>query len=322
MIKNPPIIRRVVKEMGGKFKEIIPERGYYKIIIRGKEIPLCIKFRISGSPLMGAEETKYKDITYYLLKKESIPTPKTVCFYRKRNESRKEMEKKLSSFKFPIIIKDAEGSQSKGVYPNIENSKTAIKIIKEAFKTYPRMVAQSMVFGNEYRVTVLGDRVIAALRMIPPRVTGNGKESVEKLMEKKQKNTRKQTPKDGSLKKILKEQGFSLKSVPAEGEVIYLRRSSALAEGGETEDVTDVVHEDIKKYCVKATFVTGKRLAGLDIICENISTKPNKRNFSVIEVNGRPDIYIHYNPTYGRSRNVVKDIINFIVENNIGQAYA
>jgi energy-coupling factor transporter ATP-binding protein EcfA2 len=33
-----------------------------------------------------------------------------------------------------------------------------------------------------------------------------------------------------------------------------------------------------------------------------------------LEINGKPDLYIHYNPTHGQSRNVIKDIIQFILK--------
>lgn len=300
--------------MGGEVEEIIPARGYYKILIQGKEIPVCIKFRISADPLTGAEETKFKDVTYRLLRKTSIPTPQTISFYRKNKESQKEIKKRLSALSYPIIIKDAEGSQSKGVYANINSKEAALKTIKEAFQTIPRLVAQPMVFGNEYRVTVLGEKVIGALRMIPPQIVGNGKDSVDTLITKKQKATRRKTPRDISLKNILKEQGLTLGDIPSKGKIIFIRKNSCLAEGGETEDVTEKIHKKIIWYCAKATRATGKKLAGIDVICEDISKDPQKQNFYIIEVNGKPDIYVHYNPTHGKTRDVVRDIISYILK--------
>jgi cyanophycin synthetase len=176
-----------------------------------------------------------------------------------------------------------------------------------------------MVKGDEYRITVLGNKLLGAVKLIPPRIIGNGKDSVRKLIEQKQKNARRKTPFDSSLNNTLAEQGFSLRSIPKKGTIVYIRRNSVLDEGGETEDATDQVHKKIKAMCTAAAMATGKYLAGIDVMCDDISKDPRKQNFNIIEINGKPDIYLHYNPTRGKTRNVVKDIVTFILKlKNIG----
>ena len=312
MIKNPPIIKKVVKQMGGEIEEVIPERGYFYIKIKGKRILTTRKFKIARNLIVGGETAKYKDLTYLLLKKHFLPTPKTVCFYGKFTE--KEFEKKLRSLKYPIIIKDAEGSISKGVFPNIKDVKAAKKIIKKEINNFPRLLAQEMIFGKEYRITVLGNRIIGALRLIPPRVFGNGKDNIKKLIQVKQKNTPRKTPLDSTLNQVLKKQGYSMRTILKKEEFAYIRNNSCLDEGGETEDVTDLVHKKIRGICVKTSKAVQKYLVGIDIMCDEISRDPARQNFGIIEVNGKPDIYLHYNPTRGKTRNVVTDIINFILK--------
>jgi len=298
--------------MGGKIEEVISERGYFYIKIKGKKILTTRKFKIARNLIVGSETAKYKDLTYLLLRKHSLPTPKTVCFYRKF--TKKELEKKLQSLKFPIIVKDAEGSISKGVFPNIKDIEAAKKIIKKEIKNFPRLLAQEMVFGKEYRITVLGNRIIGVLRLIPPRVFGNGKDNIKKLIRAKQKNTHGKTPFDSALNKVLKEQDYSLSTILKRGEFAYIRSNSCLNEGGETEDMTKKIHKKAVRICIEAAKVTWKYLVGIDVMCDDISGDPEKQNFSIIEVNGKPDIYLHYNPTRGKTRNVVKDIINFILK--------
>lgn len=298
--------------MGGKIEEVIPERGYFYIKIKGKKILTTRKFKIAGNLIVGEETTKFKDLTYLLLKKHNLPTPKTVCFYRKIAE--KELNKKLESLKYPIIIKDAEGSQSIGIFPDISSKKEAKKILKREIKKIPKLIAQEMASGKEYRLTVLGNKVIGALRLIPPRVFGDGKNNVEELIKKKQRKTPRKTPFDANLIKLLKEQRHTLRSIPKNGEIVYLRRNSSLNEGGETEDVTNSVHKEAVRICVQASKATWKYLVGIDVMCDDITRDPKKQNFNIIEINGKTDIYLHYNPTRGKTRNVVKDIINFILK--------
>jgi cyanophycin synthetase len=313
MIKNPPIIKKVVEEMGGTIQKVIQERGYFYINIRGEKIFVSRKFKISSNLISGGEITRFKDLTYIVLKEGGLPTPKTVCIYRK-TISKNQMDKKLGTLNFPIVVKDAKGSNSKGVFTNIKNIPEAKKIIEEQLEYFSSLVAQEMIFGKEFRILVLKNRVIGALELIPPRIFGDGESTVESLIVKKQKKLAQKTAFDDALNEILREQGVDLKSVPEKGKEIYIKKNSCLAEGGETRDVTDIVNEEIKKICIKATRTVGKYLSGIDIMCDDISKNTTEQNFNIIEINGKPDLYIHYNPTHGQTRNVIKEIINFILE--------
>jgi len=315
MIKNPPIIKKVTKEMGGEIQEFSPERGCFYIKFGNKKVLLSRKFAISRDFTTGAEMTKFKDLTYLLLKQASLPTPKTVSF-SKKNLKNLDIKKELSHLKYPIILKNAAGSNSIGIFSNIKTPQDAEKILKREIKNYSKIIAQEMVFGNEFRILVLNNSAIGALELIPPRIFGNGQDTVKKLIETKQKNTHKRTPFDNSLKNILKEQKVNLKTILPRGKSVFLRKNSSLAEGGETRDVTNIVHPGIEKICVKASEIVKKYLVGIDVICKDIRLDPKKQSFNIIEINGKPDIYIHYNPTHGKTKNVVRDIIKFIFKLN------
>ena len=112
----------------------------------------------------------------------------------------------------------------------------------------------------------------------------------------------------------LEEQGETLTSIPKENKEIFIRKNSCLSEGGETKDATAIINKEIVSLCGKVAKIVDKKLIGMDIICDDIRKKPSEQNFNVIEANRRPDIYIHYNPTFGKTRNVVRDIIEFILK--------
>lgn len=313
MKKNPKIIKETIREMGGTIEEILPERGCFYFTLNGKRVLVTRKFAISRDPISNSRVAKFKDLTYLLLKENNLPTPKTICFYE-RNFNLEDAKKSLEGLNFPIVVKDAQGSNSKGVFTNIATNKEALELIQKEFKNYKSIIAQEMVFGKEFRLLVLENRIIGALEMIPPRITGDGISTIGALIEKKQKETEKRTKFDESLSEILNEQGFSLDSVPEEGVVVKIKKNSALAEGGETSDFTDKINTKIEEICVKAARVMGKYLVGIDVICEDISKDPSEQTFSILELNAKPDLYIHYNPTHGETKNVIKEIVNFIIK--------
>lgn len=313
MKKNPLIIKNAVLNMGGTIEEFIPERGCFYINVLGKRILLERKISITRQSFVSGQLTRCKDITNELLHVNGLPTPETKCFYKK-SFCLDDAEKQLSELKYPIILKDAQGSNSRGVFPLIGNVKDAAILLEEELPHYRSMIAQEMVFGKEYRILILDEKIIGALEMIPPYAVGDGVSTIRNIIQEKQSSTEKRTDFDDKLEQILNEQNFTLESVMSKNEIAYIKKSSCLAEGGETRDVTSSVHSDIEKICVEASKIVGKYLVGIDVMCEDIALDPKTQPFNIIEINGKPDLYIHYDPTHGESRNVVEDIVRFMVK--------
>jgi D-alanine-D-alanine ligase-like ATP-grasp enzyme len=305
------VVEGVVSDMGGTIEEFIPERNCFCINVLGKRVLLKRNISITRQTFVSAQQTTCKDITHKLLTENDLPVPMAQFFYA--NNYNKEQEiKKLNSLKYPIILKPSMGFGSRGIFPDIKNVKSAIKVIEKNLTQCKSMIAQEMVFGKEYRVLVLGDEIIAALQNIHPHIIGDGVSKVKEMIKEKQKTTEKKTKFDKKLKQVLESQGVSLKSVLPKGKIIYFKGHACLAEGGETKDVTDIVHEKVKDICVKASKTVGKYLVGIDIICDDISSDPIKGSFNILEMNGKPDLYIHYEPDHGKTRNVLKKIISFL----------
>jgi cyanophycin synthetase len=312
MQKNSAIIKKIVREMGGTIEKIVPERSCFLIKIAGEKILFSRKFQIASDFFSGRALTAHKDLTYVALKENDLPTPGSVCFYKK-SISTKNIATELALLNYPIVIKDANGSNSKGVFVNIKNLVEAKEIIFQEINNFPYLIAQEMVFGKEFRVLVLGNKVIGVLEMIPPRIFGNAKNTIRELIEIKQLKMSRKTACDITLNKILELQGFNLESILKKDQTVFIKNNACLAEGGETKDATSLINLNIEILCVKAAKATGKNLAGIDIICDDISKNPSEQAFSILEINGKPDLYIHYNPTHGKTQNVIKPIIDFIL---------
>lgn len=298
--------------MGGVIEKIVPERGCFCIKINGEKIFVSRKFQIASDFFSGKALTAYKDLTYIALKENGIPTPKSVCLYRK-TLIEGELDKKLAPLNYPLAIKDAKGSNSRGVFTNIKNRESAKEIILREIKKFSSLVIQEMIFGKEYRVLILKNKAIGVLEMIPPRIFGDGTSTVRELIKKKQRKKDKKTSFDETLNDILQEQNAALDSVLEKDQEIFIKKSSCLAEGGEMRDATDLISPEVERICARAAKVMGKYLVGIDLICGDISKDPLEQSFSILEINGKPDLYIHYKPTHGKTRNVIRDIIEFIL---------
>ena len=313
MKKNFHLIEQVIQEMGGIIEKIVPERNCFLIKIAGEKILFSRKFQIASDFISGKMLTEHKDLTYVALKSNQLPTPKSACFYKK-TLSEEKISTGLAPLHYPIVIKDADGSNSRGVFVNIKNFSEARKIILEKIEQYSNLIAQEMVFGKEFRVLILENKAIGVLEMIPPRIKGNAKNTIRELIELKQQMMPKKTPCDEALDGILKKQGFTPDSIPQKNQFVFVKNNACLAEGGETKDATKQIHPALEQLCARAAKAVGKNLAGIDLICDDISKNPKEQFVSILEINGKPDLYIHYNPTHGKTQNVIKEIINFILE--------
>lgn len=311
--KNFLIVKKVVSDMGGTIKEFVPERNCFYVKIKDRKLLLENNISISRQSFTSVLSTKCKEVTYKLLIANGLFSPATKCFYVKTYTAAEAL-RRIKTLRFPIILKNATGSNSRGVFSNVVSPKEAIEILNKELPRYRSMVAQEMVYGKEYRILVLENKVIGALEMIPPYIIGDGLSTVCDLIKEKQSATKEQTKFDKKLNQILGGQKVTLDTVVSKNKLIYIKRNSCLAQGGETQDVTDLVHEDVKDICVAASKTVGRYLVGVDAICQDISKEQTKTSFNILEINSKPDLYIHYNPTYGKSRNVLGEVIKFLVQ--------
>lgn len=95
---------------------------------------------------------------------------------------------------------------------------------------------------------------------------------------------------------------------------IYLRKNSNLSTGGDSIDLTDETHPELKKIAVKAiNAIPGLAYGGVDLMSSrDISKKPTKNSYIILEINSSPGISMHYDPIKGKTRDVAKDVIDLL----------
>jgi len=174
----------------------------------------------------------------------------------------------------PVVIKPRDGNQGKGVTVNISTREEVIAAYAVADEYGGEVLVERFLPGSDYRLLVVGDRLVAAARREPPLVIGDGKHTVRQLVDKVNADPRRGDGHATSLTKIrfdevalarLKEQGFEADSVPAKGTRVILRNNANLSTGGTATDVTDDVHPDVAARVVSAARMIGLDIAGVDV---------------------------------------------------------
>jgi len=204
----------------------------------------------------------------------------------------------------PVAIKPLDANHGKGVSLDLWTGEQAVYAYEIASQFSRRVVVEQMLEGRDYRVLVVGGRVVAACERIPARVIGDGASTIQELIG--------QTPirVDRGCLSLLNKQGFQLDSVPPREFAVHLRESANLADGGAAVDVTGRVHPSIARICERAARAVGLDICGVDLVVADISEPFT--DGGVVELNAAPDIRMHHCPSEGEARDVASAIVRML----------
>jgi cyanophycin synthetase len=79
---------------------------------------------------------------------------------------------------YPIVIKPCDANQGKGVTVNIKDETAAVEAFYLASEYSNAVIVERYIKGKDYRLLVVGGRVIAASERKPPYVTGDGEHTI------------------------------------------------------------------------------------------------------------------------------------------------
>ncbi|OZI19652.1 cyanophycin synthetase [Bordetella genomosp. 9] len=253
-----------------------------------------------------------KDLTKRLLAECGVPVPEGRLV-----ESREQAWEAAQDIGLPVVIKPYDGNHGRGVFTNLnsyEEVKAAYAVAEEEGNG---VLVERFVSGNEHRLLVVGDRMVAAARGEPAWIVGDGVHTVEDLIEL-QINTdpRRGSDEDCPLNKVrldsaarleIARQGLAADSVPPAGQEVLIQRNGNVA-----FDVTDLVHPEVAHAVTLAARIVGLDVAGVDLVAEDISRPLDEQRGAIVEVNAGPGLLMHLKPADGQPRPVGRAIIDHL----------
>ena len=221
----------------------------------------------------------------------------------------------------PVVVKPQDGNQGKGISVNLTSEEQVRKAYRVAIEFRDDIMVEKYLPGHDWRLLVIGDKLIAAARRDPPLVIGDGKHTVRQLVDIVNSDPRRSDGHATSLTKIrfdeialarLAEQGYQADSVPQRGARVILRNNANLSTGGTATDVTDDVHPDLAAAAVAAAQTVGLDIAGIDVVCDTILKPLEDQGGGIVEVNAAPGLRMHLDPSFGKGRDVGKAIVDMM----------
>jgi cyanophycin synthetase len=257
-----------------------------------------------------------KDLTKRLLTQCGIPVPEGQIV-----KTADEAWEAAQDIGLPVVVKPLDGNRGWGVSLDVNTEEAVRKAWVAAEKEGSEVLIERYVRGDEHRVLVVGDRVVAAVRGETATITGDGVSTVEQLIDS-QINTdprrgvaegfpldliRLDTPRGEMSLLQIQRQGLEPTSVPEKGRIVVVQRNGNL-----NNDVTDLVHPEVAAVATLAARVIGLDIAGIDIVTQDISRPLEETQGAIIEVNAGPGLLMHVKPAVGQPRPVGKAIVEHL----------
>jgi cyanophycin synthetase len=255
---------------------------------------------------------KRKHLTNIVLKEAGIPVPKQV-----------KLNSPIDAIKFfdqykRIVIKPAQQLGGIGItlLPNTESEVLkAFEYAKEKnrSKGSTKVLAEEFIDGENYRLLVLGNQVIGAVRRKAATVLGDGKHTIQDLIdienEQREKKGLSPIKVDNEVEIRLNELNMKSDSIPKAGQEILLRYSCNLSAGGTAQECMAEVADYYKDLVIRAIKAVGLEFGGVDIITPNIS---KKEKCCINEINYNPGLRLHYKVDEGEVVKVAIPIMEYI----------
>jgi len=216
-----------------------------------------------------------------------------------------------------VVVKPRDGNQGKGVGVNLTSREQVQAAYALAAEISSEVLVERFIPGQDYRMLVIGNKLVAAARRDPPQVIGDGKHSVSQLVEQINNDPQRGEGHANSLTKIhfdevalahLATQGLTAESIPLEDVRVFLRNNANLSTGGTATDVTDDVNPEFAARIEAAAQMIGLDICGVDVVCNSVS-RPLEEQGAVIEINAAPGLRMHLQPSFGNGRAVGEAII-------------
>ena len=224
----------------------------------------------------------------------------------------------------PVAIKPRNADYGHGIGLNLSTREQVVDAYAAAREYREEVLVERFATGAQYRITVVGNQVIAAVRREPVRLVGDGQHTISQLIELANLDPRRgddlrlpleHVCADDDTAQVLTEQGVSFDTVVPAGVQVVLSRIAHSWAGAGVTDVTDLVHPRVAAQCVRAVRLIGLDVAGLDVVAEDISRPLEDQGGVILEVNAEPTIAFHFPPLCDRYRPVCEAIIESLFPN-------
>ncbi|RJG02865.1 cyanophycin synthetase [Noviherbaspirillum sedimenti] len=256
-----------------------------------------------------------KDMTKSLLQSCGVPVPQGVIV-----DNAEAAWDEAQDIGLPVVLKPQDGNHGRGVSLDLKTREEVLGAFALAAREGDgNVIVEQFIVGNEHRLLVVGNRVVAVARGETAWVSGDGAATVTQLVDSQLNSDPRRGDSEefplslikpaewGEILLELQRQGLTPDSVPAAGQKVLIQRNGNVA-----FDVTDNIHPEVAAQATLAARVVGLDIAGIDLVAEDIGRPLDAQRAAIIEVNASPGLLAHIKPASGQPRAVGAAIVEHL----------
>lgn len=276
----------------------LPDSNYYRLG-SGSRQKLTLESGAQVNNWIANTIARNKAVTQDLLAAQGMPVP-----WQFSVNSSASAVQAAQEIGYPVVVKPPNMNQGTGVHLNLKNDAEVHNAFTAVQHYSPRILVEEYFAGEDYRLLVIGDELVAAAWRRPPQVTGDGVSSIQTLIDELNQNPLRgnhnlaplsEIEIDDEITRTLAEQDLTVDTVVTAGHTLPLRRLPSVTLGGEPLDVLDRVHPDNQQLAIDAAATLGLSIAGVDFLCPDISQSYTEVGAAICEINTVPGLNAHYN---------------------------
>ncbi len=259
-----------------------------------------------------------KEDTHNLLYDLGLPVPQQRMVYNKKAAVRA-----ARSIGGPVVVKPLDANHGRGVSIDLTEDNQIETAFDEAREhgNGRSILVESFVTGFDHRMLVVNNELVAVAKRVPGHVIGDGKSTIEQLIEVVNSDPRRgighekvltNLELDAQAFRLMDEAGVKSDTVLSDGQVLYLRSTANLSTGGTAIDMTDSVHPDNRDMAERAIKAIGLDVGGVDFLIDDITKSYKDIGGAIVEVNAAPGFRMHVAPSEGTPRDVSGKVIDML----------
>ncbi|SDP80881.1 GNAT-family acetyltransferase TIGR03103 [Desulforhopalus singaporensis] len=264
------------------------ENGFFRLSFGGRSIA-CRESLSELTSAVAMSRCDDKAVTRKILQAAGLKTPA-----QKVVTGASDIKSFLATYD-SVVVKPARGEQGEGVCVDLKTLDEVKNAINRASELCEKVIMEEYVQGEDLRIIVIDDEVVAAAVRKPASICGTGIHTVAELIEKQSRRRAKATqgeskiPLDEETQRCVENAGYSLDHTLPKDKVIQVRKTANLHTGGTINDVTSRLHPKLIAAAIAGAGVLSIPVVGFDFLVPTVEGD----EYVIIEANERPGLANH-----------------------------